>query len=152
MTNPAYLQKNHRVNFGGILDRLDGVKRIGADRAIARCPAHGDKSPSLSLRETEDGRILVHCFAGCGAVDVLDAIGLELSDLFPERIQGEHVKTIRPNHYHAALEALKVLSSEVLIVTLAANMIARGESLTPDDAQRVAQAATRIRNAAEVCR
>lgn len=51
---------------------------------MAKCPAHDDKSPSLSVRETEDGRVLIHCHAGCGASDVLAAIGLTLADLFPE--------------------------------------------------------------------
>lgn len=50
----------------------------------ARCPAHKDKSPSLSIKEVEDGKILLHCFAGCGASDIMDAIGMSLSDLFPK--------------------------------------------------------------------
>jgi hypothetical protein len=37
---------------------------------IARCPAHPDKSPSLSLREGNDGRMLLHCFAGCAVPEI----------------------------------------------------------------------------------
>jgi putative DNA primase/helicase len=40
---------------------------------IARCPAHADRTPSLSLRD-EDGKVLVHCHAGCPQVAVLDAL------------------------------------------------------------------------------
>ena len=36
-----------------ILDRLDGVRPTGDGRWIARCPAHDDRSPSLSIREAE---------------------------------------------------------------------------------------------------
>ena len=40
---------------------------------LARCPAHGDRSPSLSLRDV-DGRVLVHCHAGCEQLDVIQAL------------------------------------------------------------------------------
>ena len=44
------------------LTRLDGVKRTGRGWQ-AKCPAHDDRSPSLSIREGELG-VLLHCFAG----------------------------------------------------------------------------------------
>lgn len=46
-----------------LLDPLEKVKKTGTDRWIARCPAHADKSPSLSIRYADD-RILLHCFGG----------------------------------------------------------------------------------------
>lgn len=46
------------------------------------CPAHEDRSPSLSVKEADDGRVLVHCFAGCETADVLAALGRTLADLF----------------------------------------------------------------------
>lgn len=49
----------------------------------ARCPAHEDKSPSLSVSEGDDGRALVRCHAGCETGDICSALGLELSDLKP---------------------------------------------------------------------
>ncbi len=67
-----------------LLSLLDRVRRIGQGKWVARCPAHDDRGPSLSIAETVDGRALVHCFAGCSALDVLGAIGLEFADLFPE--------------------------------------------------------------------
>lgn len=70
-----------------LLDRLEFVKKTANGKWIARCPAHDDKSPSLSVRELDDGRILVFCHAGCGAVDIVTAVGLELSDLFPEKLE-----------------------------------------------------------------
>ncbi|MGA7239698.1 MAG: CHC2 zinc finger domain-containing protein [Bryobacteraceae bacterium] len=50
---------------------------------VAPCPSHEDKSPSLSLRDAEDGRVLVHCFGGCEQRDVIDA--LRGRGLWPER-------------------------------------------------------------------
>lgn len=60
-----------------------GGKRSGKGW-IARCPAHDDKHPSLSITEVDDGKVLINCHAGCHAADVVAAIGLELKDLFPE--------------------------------------------------------------------
>lgn len=49
---------------------------------IARCPAHADRSPSLSVKRGGDGRALVRCHAGCDIVSVVKALGLGLRDLF----------------------------------------------------------------------
>ena len=59
-----------------------------------QCPAHADRSPSLSLSEGRDGAVLVHCFAGCTVHQVMHALGLDLVRLFephvysPERVLG----------------------------------------------------------------
>lgn len=45
-------------------------------RLMAQCPAHDDRDPSLSVREAENGSLLIHCFAGCETHDVLKAVGL----------------------------------------------------------------------------
>lgn len=63
---------------------LKGVKARGKGQWMACCPAHDDKDPSLAVRETDDGRVLVRCFAGCEASAVVSSVGLTLSDLFPE--------------------------------------------------------------------
>ncbi len=136
-----------------LLGRLDKVRAAGAGRWIAACPAHDDKSPSLSVRETDDGRVLVHCFAGCGAADVVVAAGLSLSDLFPEREKfSSDNKPTRPNHFHAAREALRMLHKEVLIVAVAAENIAQGIALDAGDRALVIDAATKIRATCEVCK
>lgn len=66
-----------------VLGRLDKVKPAGQGRWKACCPAHDDREPSLSIREAGDGKVLVHCWAGCTPTDITAAIGLELRDLFP---------------------------------------------------------------------
>ena len=68
-----------------LLEHLDGVRPNGANRWTARCPAHEDRSSSLSIREADDGRVLLHCFAACSTIDVLAAVGLMLRDLYPAR-------------------------------------------------------------------
>lgn len=68
-----------------LLDRLDKVRRTGPQKFIALCPAHADKSPSLSIRETSDGTILFHCHAGCSSDDVLSGAGLSWTDILPNK-------------------------------------------------------------------
>lgn len=72
-----------------LLERLDRVKVSGPGTYLASCPTsahrHGDRSRGLSIREGDDGRILVHCFAGCPVDEVVAAVGLDLADLFPPR-------------------------------------------------------------------
>jgi hypothetical protein len=58
------------------------ARRTGAGRWMAKCPAHKDRSPSLSIREGKNGRVLVRCFAGCALDTVLDAAGLRMANLF----------------------------------------------------------------------
>lgn len=67
-----------------LISRLDGVRNTGKDRYIAKCPAHNDGDPSLSVRELPDGRVLIKCFTGCGAIDVLNALGLDWQALMPD--------------------------------------------------------------------
>ena len=66
--------------FDDLLGRFSGVRRNG-DKATALCPCHPDKNASLSLKQADDGAILVYCFAGCATEDVLASIGLKMSDL-----------------------------------------------------------------------
>lgn len=66
------------------VDKLEGVKKQRGGY-VARCPAHEDRNPSLTVKETEDedggSKLLVHCFAGCTTSSVVDAMGLRMSDL-----------------------------------------------------------------------
>ena len=66
-----------------LLSRLENP-RGSHPKWNAKCPAHEDRSPSLSIKALDDGRVLVHCHAGCSAHDVMAALGLSLRDLFPE--------------------------------------------------------------------
>ena len=67
-----------------ILQRLEGVQDTSTGWS-ARCPAHDDQRASMSVRDGDDGRILVHCHAGCAPDQILAAMGLTMSDLFPPR-------------------------------------------------------------------
>ncbi len=68
-----------------LLGRLEKVKREKAGQWAARCPAHEDDGPSLAVKDGGDGKILLHCHAGCRLDAILKALHLEASDLFPPR-------------------------------------------------------------------
>jgi putative DNA primase/helicase len=69
-------------NAQHILDRLQKVRAYSAGKWGALCPAHDDRSPSLSIKIGREGRILLKCGAGCATEDVVARIGLTMSDLF----------------------------------------------------------------------
>jgi hypothetical protein len=65
-----------------VLSRLPDARR-GGKGWTAKCPHHEDRSASLSIAEGTDGRALLHCFAGCGTIDIVADLGLSVVDLFP---------------------------------------------------------------------
>jgi hypothetical protein len=76
------------MDFDDFLNLLDRVRRSGSGYS-ARCPAHEDRNNSLSINEGEDGRILVHCHAGCTFADIVAALELEPKDLFADGDEGD---------------------------------------------------------------
>ena len=136
------------MSFDSLLSRLDRVKETGHGKYIARCPAHEDRSPSLAIKEGDDGRVLLHCFAGCETQDVLSAIGMTFSDVMPERIGSEHSYKPVKQRFDAK-QVLRVLRAEATLVAIAAENIAQGIMLNDVDRDRVFNAACRIRAAAD---
>lgn len=74
-----------------ILERLSKYRAVGDGVWMACCPAHDDGSPSLKITELADERVLINCHAGCGALDVLTAVGLGWDAVMPP---GEHYKPV----------------------------------------------------------
>lgn len=117
-----------------LLPHLKGVQK-SRDRFLARCPAHNDNTPSLSLSRGEDGRALVHCHAGCETRDVLAAVGMEMRDLFAGNLSHEQHQKYR----RAALE--KERSFERIVIEVAKN---NPDDLSDEDMLRLALAQERI--------
>ncbi|MGK2941289.1 MAG: DNA primase [Immundisolibacter sp.] len=124
-----------------LLSRLDRVKQTGPDRWLARCPAHDDKGPSLSIRELPDSRLLVHCFAQCPAGEVLAAVDLTLSDLFPEPLAPHLPPERRP---FPALDVLRAVAFELRVAFIGAATVLAGEPLSATDFDRLHLALERI--------
>jgi hypothetical protein len=138
------------VSAAILLDCLERVKRIGSDQWLARCPAHKDRSPSLSIRELNDGRVLVHCFAGCSAVRVLESLGLGWSALFPRRLPGHRYPAARSRI--PARDLLAIISKEVSVAAIVAADMLANEAISEPDWKRLAQAAALIGKARDYVR
>lgn len=72
-----------------LLARLERVQETADGQWMARCPAHNDTTPSLSVGLGRSGEVLVHCFAGCQSTDVLKFVGLTPGDLFTDQATTE---------------------------------------------------------------
>ncbi len=126
-----------------LLSRLEAVRETAPGQYAARCPSHDDKSPSLSVRAVDD-RVLVHCFLGCDAEEIMAAVGLSLSDLFDTPMErGPIPKRTRWNERGL----LDQLLTEVEVVLIAANQVAGGTPLSSDDQTRLCAAYERVREA-----
>lgn len=130
-----------------LLGKLEAVKATGRGTWLARCPAHEDGRPSLSIRDA-DGVTLLHCFAGCSAGDVVGAVGMELSDLFPPKPEADHRPGMR--RPFPAADVLQALAGEAQIVRVAAATQAAGGTLTEADRLRLAKAQERISEGARL--
>jgi hypothetical protein len=91
------------ADFEDVLDRLNVASRNG-EKTMSFCPAHDDRNnPSLSLK-AENGRLLLHCFAGCHPEDIVSEIGLEMKNLFIEGGGGSPIPPDTPARLHATSE------------------------------------------------
>src|SRR5829696_7883483 len=91
------------ADFEGVLDKLEVANRNG-EKAMCFCPAHDDRNtPSLSLKP-ENGKLLLHCFAGCQTEAIISAVNLEMKDLFVEGGGGAFIPLNTPARLHATGE------------------------------------------------
>jgi hypothetical protein len=129
-----------------LISRLDKVKgRNGS--WTARCPAHDDKGPSLAVREGKDGRVLLHCFAGCQTANVLGAIGMDMTDLFPpDEMRRDYAVTGKPSMKPAffASDLMRIIHFEALVVQIVAFDIANGKNPNQETRERMLTAYQRI--------
>lgn len=84
--------------FISALDRGGYKPRQAGGGWTALCPGHPDRTPSLSISEGSDGRILLKCFAGCDHQRIVAGMGASQSDLFPET----RSFATRPSRHYAA--------------------------------------------------
>lgn len=135
-----------------LLSRLDGVKRSRKNSWMSRCPAHNGDGRSLAITHADDGRILIHCFAHeCEAGDILAAVGMSISDLFPEPLNRNHQPMRAMRHGVTALDIVRAIRSEAYVLTIIAHdVFAKGDS-DPELCRRAALAADRITTALDLC-
>lgn len=140
-----------------LLDRLEGVHRRGHSyRADCPNPVHSKARGSLSITEADDGRILLVCFACHDTPGILSALGLEMADLFPDRVPDltpEGRQRARADFKrNAVIAALGVVAREATIVEIAGAELVGGYHLSDADHARLVTACSRIERAREVLR
>jgi len=130
-----------------LLAKLDSVRQVAAGRYRARCPAHDGKNRDvLSIGETADGTVLVKCFHGCTAAEVVAAVGLELADLFP-RVDWQQTGThaARPRRPRVDWPALiAACERDLILVKIMLSAIGRREVVADVDATACGAAALRV--------
>ena len=133
-----------------VISRLDGVRETAPGKYLARCPAHDDRSPSLAISEGDDGRVLIHDFAGCQTEDVLSAIGLTFSDVMPERIGQDHAYRPVRNRI-SAKDALSTLDHESLVVAIIGADFLEHKEIDDETWDRLGAAVQRINTTRAMC-
>lgn len=113
--------------FGG----LDKLKQTGSNTWQACCPAHDDKSPSFQIK-VDNGRILLHCFAGCSIEEICDSAGLEMTDLFPDK-----------GHYKPVKAPVNIPTQDTYYIDVIKSQLKRGEPISAVEAQKYRQAVLR---------
>jgi len=126
------------------LAKLSRAMKTGEGQWRAVCPGHSSSGRSLTLSVRDvDGRLLVHCFAGCEVTDILAAVGLQFSDLYDAPL-GHHFE---PTSGLRASERLALLEHESLVVLLVLADIRKDQPPAPETLDRLMLAVSRISRA-----
>lgn len=137
-----------------LLSRLEGVRAAGPDRWAAKCPAHDDSSPSLSIRQG-NGRVLFHCHAQCSPDAVIEAVGLRWIDLFADEAQApygaavSHAAAMTAKKYAPRMVAGIDLAIERMVLRIFAADVEAGKSVSSDDLARAELAKARLESLGE---
>ena len=139
MSDPFELVESHLSHRGK-------VRLHGRDHLRAACPACGGKSTNtLSVRRGDNGTVLLKCFkSGCEVETIAHALGLDLSDLFPERDDARPVNKPRRIGLMLPMQAIELIANEAWLTAVAAENLANGYTLTDVDLARLRDASARI--------
>lgn len=135
------------MQIESFLARLTRVRQSASGQWRASCPtafhSRGDRSASLSIKEGDDGRILIHCPAGCHAEFITAALGLTLADLFkePERVPGS---AIARSPGYLSKDVATVLAYDAVTASIALDHVASGYDFSADDLAQVKASAGRL--------
>ncbi len=134
-----------------LLSRLDRVQQTRANGWKSRCPAHNGDGQSMSVTHGDNGYILIRCWAyQCDVADILAAVGMNVGDLFPERLPERRANQPPLKHAMPAIDVLRVMKFELTRVQLIVSDIANGTA----DVRVIGEAmecADRLRKALDLC-
>jgi hypothetical protein len=122
-------------------------RQTGRDSYVFHSPTREDRRPSCTLRVLDDGRVLIHDFGGDSTEDILSAIGLSFSDLYPDRVGEERHGLRGERRPFPAQDILRCIGFEALVVLAAATAMMAGEPFTDADRARLVIAIGRLQAA-----
>jgi hypothetical protein len=135
------------VSVKALLSRLD-ARANGRDRWRCACPVCGERNKStLSIGIGDTGAVLLRCFKdGCSVEQIAQALGLELSDLFPPRpdAPGGGNGPVKRRRLISASQALDLLGTEMTLALVCASDMAEGKALDETTRERLLQGAARV--------
>jgi len=117
-----------------LVERLDFCRETSPGKWKARCPAHDDHSPSLSIKDLDGGRVLIHCHAGCSPESVVSSVGLHMGDLCPDD---------PTKHYSPITRKRERDITDVLVIAIAKETPKQGGRLTEAEKDEVMRASLR---------
>jgi len=124
------------MSLEAFIERLEIIgmdyRQTGPDSYMSCCPAHKDRSPSLSIKGLPDGRVLLHCFAGCSWDEILMVCNLEPKDIMPAN---DNYQPLR-----SAVKAGERRFINDMTLLIAQSALDRGERLSESDKEAVLKA------------
>jgi len=130
-----------------LLSLLSNIRRSGPGWR-ADCPNRHSSRGTLSVAEADTGGVLLHCFVGCSAAEIVAPIGLGMSALFPDREHPQSEAERRANRERLALAGIRsaaaVLDREAGIVADLAETIRAGRSIDDVEMARLSDAVARV--------
>lgn len=138
-------------NINQILGMLDKVRRRSNNQWMACCPVHQERTPSLSIKD-DNGKIIMKCF-GCGAsgIDVIGAVGMEPSDLFPPSDNVDYQSRPKRSRFPAD-QVLEALITEATVIYMIASDMSKTDNIDQATKERLLQAVGRVNAAANYTR
>ncbi len=130
-----------------LLSRLENVRKTGDNKWIACCPAHPDRTPSLSIREEADGRVLLKDHAGCTVEEILAAVDLSWDALFPPRPLPSHSSPPLRRPWIPS-DVFEIARREIGIVAITACDMHKDRTVTEAGYQRLFVAVQRLNDIA----
>ena len=135
------------MRIDDFLSRLNRVSQLPDGQYQASCPTamhkNGDRSTGLRIKVADDGRILVCCYAGCHVELVTQALGLTLSDLYPQPERRPGAIATRSPRY-LSRDIATCLAYDAATASLALDYAAQGREFSTDDLQAMSASAGRL--------
>ncbi len=131
------------TDYHAIFQNLELLRQRGDGKWSARCPAHDDRGPSLSI-ELADDRILLHCFAGCQVESICEALGCRVGDLFLNELTPQERARVR--YVKNRAQVLREVRMETTVMALLQDTATPSQA----DRERGALATRRLAAAAKI--